>query len=292
MTVVAVNAGTCGDGLPPGIAPHLRAGAPVTVMIHGFRYTPDDPRRDPNADIFALSPRGGLSWPRRLGYGRGAPGVAVGFGWRGSGTLWQAHERAEQAGDALGSLVRGLRGAGAGRVNLIAHSLGARVALAALHGLAPGDVGRIVLLSGAEFRERAKAALMTPAGRATEVLNVTSRENDAFDFLFETLIGRRHGPTLGAGLHLPHCATLQIDGAAHRKGLASLGYPVAPASRLVCHWSAYMRPGLFPLYRAFLHQPDRLPLGLLRGALPSDTAPRWSRILPRAPLPPGRIAAQ
>ncbi|MFN4159717.1 MAG: DUF726 domain-containing protein [Gemmobacter sp.] len=298
MPIVAVNAEGPRAALPPDLMAHVRPGAPVTVMIHGYRYTPDDPRNDPHRELFALTPhrQNGriLSWPRRLGFGRGAPGMAVGFGWRAAGTLWQAHAEAAQAGRALAELVTNIRGCGSGPVNVIAHSLGARVALAALADLAPGDVGRMVLLSAAEVTGTARAQLLTPAGRAAEVLNVTSRENDLFDFMFERMIhgrARRDGAALGAGLSLANCVTLQIDGSTHRAGLRGLGFPTAPPARLVCHWSAYMRPGLFPLYRAFLHRPDRLPLGLLRAALPQDTAPRWSRILPRAPWPPGPVAA-
>ena len=82
-------------------------------------------------------------------------------------------------------------------------------------------------------------------------------------------------------LPLPNVATLQIDHAPSLAALRRAGYRVAPPLRRICHWSPYLRPGLFPLYRAFLD--DRLPLRSLRALLPEDTAPRWSRLLPLVP---------
>lgn len=279
MTVLAISANRDQAPLPEMARAMLRPGVPVTMMIHGYRYRPDDPRNDPHAEILAARPLRRtariVSWPRRLGFGRGAPGVAIGFGWDAGGTLWQAHDRAAGAGRALAGLIAQVRAQGAGPVNIIAHSLGARVALSALHDLSPGDAGRIILLAGAEFRDVARAALLTPAGRTAEVLNVTSTENALFDIGFRVLMAgaqRAAGPALGAGLALPNCVTLRIDDAAHRDGLRKMGFPVAGASRAVCHWSAYLRPGLFPLYRAFLHRPDDLALGTLRAHLPARGA--------------------
>ncbi|MGQ0566641.1 MAG: hypothetical protein ACT4OK_16455 [Gemmobacter sp.] len=299
MTVIAVNAA---GSLPTVSAPldrliaTLPPGAPITILLHGYRYNPANATKDPHRSIFAAAParRDGrtLSWSRRLGL-TGAR-IGIGFGWQADGHLWAAHAEAARAGQALSILIKGLRDAGAGPVGLIGHSLGGRVALQALPHLAAGDVGRIVLLSAAEFRGAAEAALSTPAGRTAEVLNVTSRENDLFDKAFELLIGSAPGPegrTLGAGLSARNAVTLQIDGAQHRAGLRALGFPTAAPMRRICHWSAYMRPGLFPLYRAFLHRPETLTLSALRAALPAETAPRWSRLV-AFPLPGPRFAAE
>jgi pimeloyl-ACP methyl ester carboxylesterase len=296
MTIVAVDAAECGAADRPGHLPGALAdavvpGAPVTVMTHGFRYRPGDPRRCPHRSLLSPDPRRAVAWPRRLGFGRGAPGIAVGFGWAAAGSLWRAYAASAEAGGALARLVAGLRAAGAGRINIIGHSLGARVALHALPALAAGDVARLILLSGAEFRAPARDLLSSPAGRAAEVLNVASGENALFDVSFALLVGRGEGPMLSAGLDLPQAVTLRIDCDRHRAAVAALGFPVAPADRLVCHWSAYTRPGLFPLYRAFLHRPDRLPFGLLRAALPAGPGPRRPRLMPPAALPPGSVAA-
>jgi pimeloyl-ACP methyl ester carboxylesterase len=294
MTVIAVNARgqhpAAGADLDTLLAT-LPPGSPVTIMLHGYRYTPADPARDPHRTLYAPAPapqgRPVLSWSRRLGLQ--GERLGIGLGWRADGSLWAAHARADEAGLALARLIARLRQAGAGPVGLIGHSLGGQVALSALPHLSAGDVGRVVLMSAAAFQDPAKAALATPAGRAAEVLNVTSRENDLYDKAFEVLIGG--GRAVGAGLDAANAVTVQIDGAAHRDGLRALGFPTAAPTRRICHWSAYMRPGLFPLYRAFLHRPGALPLPLLRAALREDAAPRWSRLFAR-PLPAAGFAAQ
>lgn len=247
----------------------LPADAPVTILIHGYRYAPYQPHDDPHASI--LGPDG---WPRRLGYGRGQTGLCISFGWNGSGTLWQAHRRAGEAGRALSSLVRRLHRKGP--VGVLAHSLGAHVALSALPHLGARDITRMALLSGAAFRDTAEHAI---DGTKTEVLNITSRENDGYDLLFENLMapmsGRRAISTLPSA---PRVATVQIDDPRHRAGLAALGFPTRPPERRVCHWSAYLRPGLFRLYREFLLTPQALPLSTIRASLPGEVAPRWSAL--------------
>ena len=261
----------------------LPAGAPVLVMLHGYRYSPSHRRNDPHRAILAPGSQAQpQSWPRRMGFGRGSAdeGLGIAFGWEAGGSLWRAYAEAGRAAQALAALIALIRARHPGPVGILAHSLGARVALAALPQLAPGDVGRMVLLAGAEFAAVAQTALASPAGQSTEVLNVTSRENDLYDFLFERLLSPFDfaASALGAGLDLPHCATLQIDAPDHRAALQRLGYPTAAATRIICHWSGYRRPGLFPLYRAFLKRPDTLPLAMLRAALPDALTPRWSRL--------------
>jgi hypothetical protein len=85
---------------------------------------------------------------------------------------------------------------------------------------------------------------------------------------------------LGAGtVALPNLTTLQLDDAASLAALRRAGYRIAPPARLVCHWSPYLRPGVFPLYRAVLD--GALGLGQLRALLPEQGAPRWSRLTGR-----------
>lgn len=279
-------------GLP--LARHLLAQAgqgPVVVMIHGYKYLPGDPRHCPHLSIMAADPCRDdpriISWPRRLGLCRGKrdEGLGLSFGWRARGSIWQAHRRAHEAGTVLGALLTELHRLDPERpVQIVAHSLGARVALRALSLCPEHAVQRAVLLSAAEFCATTKAALQSPGGRSCQVLNVTSRENDLFDFLIERLIaapcpGDR---VLGHGaLSLPNLATLQLDDGESLRRLRRAGYPLRPASRAVCHWSTYLRPGAFPLYRAFLD--GRLSAPYLRALLPCDTAPRWSRLLTHGP---------
>ncbi|QUS34889.1 hypothetical protein [Falsirhodobacter algicola] len=261
----------------------LPSDAPITILIHGYRYAPHQPHDDPHAGI--LGPQG---WARRLNEGRGAPGLCIGLGWDGSGTIWQAHRRAEKAGRALAALIRRI-GHHDGPVGIMAHSLGARVALSALPHLPRHAVARMVLLQGAEFCDTAETAL---AEAGTEVLNITSRENDGYDMLFETLVaplsGRRTVSTLPSG---PRTVTVQIDDPRHRAALDRLGIPTRPPQRRICHWSGYLRPGMFRLYRRFLLTPAALPLPLLRAAVPTDVAPRWSALWPHSPCAGAALAS-
>ena len=268
-------------------------GASVLIMLHGYRYSPSQPRLSPHNFILQDSPND--SWPHEMGYGEGTPdqGLCIAFGWEAGGTIWHANREAGRSGLALADLIKQLSALGAGPVNIMAHSLGARVALAALSHLSPGMIGRMILMTGAELRSTAEAALMTAAGRSVQVLNVISRENDIFDFLYEWLLvpHRLGARALGAGLTLPHCVTAQIDNPDHLTGLRFLGFPIPITTRRICHWSSYTRPGLFPLYRKFLASSGAIDLADLRISLPVTLMQRWSRFLQR-PLQPMPIPVQ
>ncbi len=263
----------------------LPGGVPVVVMIHGYRFDPCVPAFDPHAHIMALAPRRdvarAVSWPGHLGVGRAAAvpePLCIAFGWPARGSIWGAWRRAARASVALAVLIGALRDAmGADRpggVQVIAHSLGARVALGAVAGLPSGAIGRMILLSGAALRRQAVAALQTPAGQRMEVVNVTCGANAVFDALLRCALGASDR-TIGAGLaDAPaRWLDLPIDDPEVRQGLARLGVPVAPSSRRVCHWSGYLRPGLFALYRRVLSGPDAMPMATLRGALPDRPTP-------------------
>ena len=129
------------------------------------------------------------------------------------------------------------------------------------------------------------------AGRLVQVINVTTRENDLFDFLFEWLGKAGLDTSIGQGLRRrrPNWLDLQIDQAATLATLARLGH-VLPAPRArICHWSAYTRAGTFTLYRALLT--DGLSLSALRAALPDRPDRRWSRLWPNLRLLLGYGAA-
>jgi pimeloyl-ACP methyl ester carboxylesterase len=270
----------------------LPAGAPVVVMLHGRGYRPGDPRDCPHRLLYADRDSDGrsryISWTRRMGLsgpgGQRHPGLAVGLGWDSAGSVWTAARAADGAAAGLARLVTLIRRALPDRpVDLLAHSLGARVALGALPLLHAGAVGRMILMAGADFVPHAEAALASPAGRVAEVVNVVSRENDLYDWMLETALGG--GRALGAGLgHLPNAVDVQIDGRAARRGLSRLGFRLAEPGLRVCHWSVYLRPGVFPLYRALIHRRESLPLARLRAALAVRPDPRWMR-LAEGPLP-------
>ncbi|KUF12213.1 alpha/beta fold hydrolase [Pseudoponticoccus marisrubri] len=285
--------------LHPALARALAAdGGPVTIMIHGFKYLPGHSRHCPHRSLQSDAAHHAdariVSWPRHLGLrGQRGEGLGISFGWPARGSIWQAHRRAAQAGDALAGLVAQIRQLAPQRpVHVVAHSLGARVALQALRQGRPGAVDRAILMAAAEFTDTARAALTSPGGRACEVLNVTSRENDLFDFLMERLVAppRPGDRMLGLGaLRLPNLVTLQLDDAESLHRLRAAGFAVAPPMRRICHWSPYLRPGVFPLYRAVLS--GALPLPRLRALLPDAPQPRWSRLVPVLARPATRAIA-
>lgn len=292
MAVMAINAGQDWSAHEFEALADRAGCGPVVVMIHGYRYAPDAARHDPHRHILAPDPGAGEaipSWPRALGFApEGEDGLALGFGWNARGGLRAAYARAETAGAELAALLAPLARRTGHPVALIAHSLGARVALSALSRLASGAVGRIVLMAAAEFQCAAEAAIASPAGQAAEVLNVTSRENDLFDFGMELAVGALRRRALGHGLAQgsDRWLDLQIDHPGTIEGLRGLGFQIDPGARRCCHWSAYRRPGLFDLYRTALRHPERLPLDLLRRHLPDQSAPRWSRLLALPALRP------
>ncbi|RKT30791.1 alpha/beta hydrolase family protein DUF900 [Roseovarius halotolerans] len=298
MPLLKINSGPDGpvlhtgqdSPLGPTLAQALRHGrGPVVIMTHGYKFAPGHGLDCPHQHILSLDPAcrswKAMSWPRALGFGAGQrdEGTGIAFGWPGRGTIWQAYRQAEVAGAALAQLIEMIARIAPDRpLHLLAHSLGARVVLGALERLPEGRVGRAILLSGAEFGSRAAEALSRGAGRTAEIINVTSRENDLFDFLLERLVTppARGDRSLGHGLPaLPRTLTLQLDHPDTLTALACAGFKIERPKARICHWSSYLRPGVFGFYRALLRTPEALPLPQLRAALPAEPDPRWSRIL-------------
>lgn len=308
MPVIRINA--IGEtarlhGSPAPVAAALeRIGpteGPAVVMIHGYKYQPGHKQHCPHRHILALHPEAlpwsAPSWPRQLGFGTGlqAEGLAIAFGWEARGTLWAAQRRAVAAGRALAGLIAAMRTQAPQRpVHVIAHSLGTELALEALHHLPAGSVGRIISLTGACYQSRTQAALATEAGRGVEFLNITSGENDPFDFLFERLIAPPHpgDRAIGHGLEAPNAVTLRLDCAGTLDHLGGMGAAIGAPQRRVCHWSSYTRPGALPFYKELLRRPERLPLAALRHGVPPRPAPRWSRLLALPPMPRPLPSAQ
>lgn len=264
------------------LAATLPRGAPVILMVHGYKFSPTHPDRNPHDHILSLTPRAdcwkAMSWPKALGVGSGTASepLCLAIGWEARSTPWRAYASAARAGQAVAGLVDALHACRRDlRIGALAHSMGARVVLSALAHAQPGALGRAILLAPAEMGRVAHDFLETPAGRAANVLCVTSRENAVFEQLlgwtigphrvFDRAIGHR-----GQRLH-PRVTNLRLDDATTCAVLAAMGYPLAPGTARVCHWSVYLRGGLFPLYRAVLS--GRLPMAALRAALPDQLAP-------------------
>lgn len=261
--------------------------APVMICLHGYKFSPSLSEHDPHDHILALDPgiacRKAVSWPRALGFGsnRTEEGLCIALGWEARGSIWQAYAQARETGEALARLIWACDRP----VSLIGHSLGARVALSALPLVPSGSVDRVVLMAAAEFRTTAQIALASEAGQAAEFLNISSRENDLFDLLFECALPPDHGVSrsLGSGLgdRRRNWCDLQIDDENSRAALAILGYDIPAADKKICHWSPYLRSGLFGFYSDFLRKPSQIPLGLLQQILPDALAPRFSRLIPK-----------
>ncbi|MEZ5869166.1 MAG: alpha/beta hydrolase [Defluviimonas denitrificans] len=254
---------------------------PVVILIHGYRYRPGHPRCDPHRLILSRDAGLGasdISWPHHLGIRDDQGALSIGFGWNGFGTLRQARDEAGRAGLALAALIRRIRILSPGRrISVMAHSLGAKVMLSALPALEPGDIARAVLLFPALLARETVAATTLRAAAGMEVIRVTSRENLLFDLIGAALAaGGWDGPVsprvTGA---LPGWSDLPIDCAATLAHLAAGGFPIATRQRRVCHWSSYLRPGIFALYRALLTAPDPLPLAALAPPVPAG-AEGWA----------------
>jgi len=268
------------------VAQEAATEGPVVIMVNGYKYSPFVAERCPHGRIFHTQ-----GWPAALDLaGTGALGIA--FGWHARGGLTQAYNTAIDQAAQLAQLVGALRDRGP--VHIIAHSLGATLVLAALPYLRSGDIGRIVLLSGAAHLGLARHALETPAGQGCALYHVTSGENLLFDLGFEHLIPG--SGAIGRGIENPRALRIPIDCAPTLAALGGLGFALAPPQRRVCHWSTYTRPGVMALNAALLE--GRLPLEQMRAALPAPCARGWplalalkTRIMPRAArakMPPAK----
>ena len=261
-------------------------GAPIVVMLHGYRFSPETAYSDPHRHILALKPKTGcrkaISWPRHMGFGRGKvnEGLCIAVGWDARGTIWQAWRNATKAAAGLAELITRVQSVRAQPVHILSHSLGARVVLRSFAKLETASVGRVILMSAAEYQSNAAQALATPAGKTCALVNVTSHENDLFDKGIEWLMHplRRGDRMLGAGLRreLGAALNIQIDCARTRQVLDRFGHKIPPPVARVCHWSSYLRPGLFGLYRDLIRAPEAVPIEQLRDALPRRRADSWS----------------
>lgn len=298
MPILRLNAGPDGLVLHRSPACTMRAvqgaatgAGPVIVLVHGFKYDPDCSSCSPHTSIFGLpahkTATNDVQWLRHLGFGTGRDGdegLAIAFAWRGRGNLWRAERAARAAGRHLAQVIGAIhRRAPRRPIHIITHSMGSEVAFEALHDLPAGAVQRIIALTGASYAARATKAMQTPAGQAAELFNITSRENDVFDFMYERLMAPpvRGDRAMSAGIALPHAVNIQLDCPRTLAALTRFGGHVSPASRRMCHWSGYTRPGVLRFYARILRTPDSVVLKEMQVALPAHPAPRWSRLFSR-----------
>lgn len=269
MATVAINAGEAdlpNAALTAALA-RLAPGAPIAVMVHGFRYCPVGRAANPHRHILSDSPETdhwkSISWPGRLGL-RGPHGLAIGFGWSAGGSIWHAYAHAPRAGADLAVLLRRLHRHAPGHpVHLIAHSLGARVAL--IGASQARHIHRAILIHPAMFR---REAAQLDLGQA-EIFSVLGAENTAFDLLLRAALPLQ-GATLGrAGPARARWLDLRLSHDGTCQALAGMGYRIAAPRARICHWSGYLRDGVWDLYRALVHRPADTPMQALRGAIAS-----------------------
>lgn len=300
MPLLQINAPVTGAQDTPidlgaAAAPLAAGRGPIVIMVHGYRFAPGRGEDCPHRHILSLAPSvrdpRAVSWPRGLGLAPGQPIRAIAFGWQGMGPVRRAWDNAAGAGQVLAKLVEALHSIAPHRpVQAMGHSMGARVILSALETTRGPGLARAVLMNPAAYQSQARRALAAMQGRETEVISVTSGENDLFDLLLETLVPApcRDDRSLGAGLPgQQRFVTLRLDDPRALAALARLGHDIARPVARICHWSPYLRPGVFDLYRALLWSADRLSLDLLRHSLPQDQPPRWSRLrqgMPKLPM--------
>lgn len=300
-----------GPDLDALLAPRLAAtppDAPIVVLIHGYKFDPTigGDADDPHTSLYAFRPRAAgrkvRSWPEGLGFRPDTPedGLCVGFAWpaaarhlpnlvsSGRTGFAVVYDRAAEYGARLAALIARIQALAPGRpVDILAHSLGARVALTATAHLETAP-GRIVLLGAAEFDARARDALAARSGRRPQVYNVTARANDFYDAMFETFAPRRDWSerALGLGLRdpLPCWLDLQLDRSDVTDWINAQGVGLTPSGARLCHWSFYTRGGAFEVYQAILRRRPGWDIPSLRAApCFADQEPRWSRLAPRRP---------
>lgn len=256
--------------------------APIVLLLHGYRYSPLRGPSDPHASLYATGPRGQSlprrkeSWPMALGFRdtEGDPGLCLPVGWDARGRFAEAFGAADEVGTHVARLITRLHRQFPKRpIQIMAHSLGARVALSALERLAGPMVRRIILLAPADLATHAETVLTRPGAKGVEVLQISPTENWLFDRLLEQAL-RRH-PEAGTALgrrppEAERWVSLSLGTDAELANLAALGHSVAPRNHRVCHWSAYLRDGAMDLYSALLT--DRGPRPLRELAPPRPVA--------------------
>lgn len=304
---VAAGGGGIEAGLRHGLG-RAREAAPIVVLVHGYKFDAARGDADPHRSLYAFRPlaeSGRIrSWPAGLGFSDdgGESGLCIGYAWpsrppplresligRCSG-FRSVYERAGRYGARLAEVLTLLQRLAPERpVDVLAHSLGARVALAALPHLTEPP-GRLVLLGAAEFGERARAFL-AGAPRTPEVYNIVQRSNDIYDTLFALFAPRsgRGDRPVGQGLGSPHPGwlDLELDRPDLTQWINAQGIPLAPSPRGPCHWSFYTRAGALAVYEAILRRRPGWDIPSLR-ALPflaADTPRPAPRLTSQLPVP-------
>lgn len=238
------------------------------VMVHGFRYhshsrDADNAHRSTfvhwRTDIVPRRHAIGYAWWSCPG-GTFSPfrhiaSIAGAWAHGRYNTYRYAWDLAAAAGEQLARALDGMR---APPADMMAHSLGSRVVLAALRANPDLPVRRVVLLNGAELSRTAFET--AKLRRDVQFINMVV-ETDAVLRLFGGLFapGDLYAPCVGqAGLGEAapnNWRDLHLDDPQFRKWAAGNGMPDVRGDnphRVLDHWYTHKHPGNWPLIRAAL----------------------------------------
>ncbi|GHA55080.1 hypothetical protein GCM10008927_21170 [Amylibacter ulvae] len=246
--------------------------APIIIMVHGYKFSPLAHANNPHRTIFARHVDRKhwkiRSWPRQMGVAQydNRGGLAIGFAWHARSdsflartAVHQVYDRAETEGAQLARLINLLHDIAPNRkIDIMAHSMGARVVLQSLRHIFHQNLGRVVMMGGAEFGAVALAALQYPAARAAKFYNITARQNDFYDLLFERFAPSPGPANRALGMDFPfrrsNWVNIQIDCPKVLQNLRMMGIRMAHPTAGFCHWSFYTRDGVFGLYHAIFRR--------------------------------------
>ncbi|WP_371153190.1 alpha/beta hydrolase [Jannaschia sp. 2305UL9-9] len=225
----------------------LPTGAPLAIVTHGMNHAPGWAAHDPHDGILSYCANPNRHWKSRslvrclhMGDGQVLSGHAITFGWDGRGTVWTAMRRASYAGAALARLACAIRRRRPDlRITVVAHSMGARVVIEAMLRAPLPVCDRALLLTPADSRARAGRALRAPGGAACTVVATQTPENWLCN------LGMVAAMAGAADLSRGPDHLRWMDFYPDRSGL-----PVWP--HRTCHWSCFLRRGVWPLYRAWV----------------------------------------
>ncbi len=272
--------------------------APIVIMIHGYRYHPGFSQFNPHDLLFSRSPIRAChkvtSWPQGLGFEpmTREDGLAIGFGWEGLpsrkitpkprlSSFAHVYKQAHRAGGHLARLLTWIDELAPGRkVDILAHSLGARVTFGGLMRSCSANVERVVLMGGAEY-----ASVIDQYFRHVdhhpnlEVFCVKNRQNGFVDFLFESFAPRSHPKdfVIGRGYEGPQhrWLNLAIDDKNVLAALADRGIGIGARSNrmVVDHWGFYNRAGIMRFYQNLFRNRKNWRLSDLRRELALKAMP-------------------
>lgn len=248
----------------------LPRAAPILIMVNGYGFAPGSARRDPHETIYAERDTAG-EWQAKSWFNgfaqtsiARAGGLLIGFGWNARSAhalagpaIAQTYARAGPEARQLAKLINMIHNADpTRRVDIIAHSLGARVCLGSLANLKAANVGRIIMLGAAEYGAIALNAISSRAARHTQIYNIVARQNAVHDWVFDANAPRPGALDHSIGINFPFASSnwvdVIIDDARTQQKLCNTGIVVKTQGKVICPHSFHLDPSVFEFYDAIL----------------------------------------